>query len=386
VLEMRISIADHMKVASVLKHALVAGASEQAVVEDLVTVLRTDAVEILLPRAHLQELTTRWEQQGPVAFKLLRDGMFEELGIEVPNFRFVITDGLGPDSFAFRLNDITSMPFHGLGPEQTLVNDTAERLRLQGIENATATINPGSWQPSSVVKASDEPRVVELGLTSWNPIEYLVLCLAEFLRQHGWCVVHRDGARAQLEKLDGAWPALTEAVRPHVSEDHLTVLLRSLVRDRVSVKDLPAILDLCLDYSALQHECGVLDMREERELPSLLAFVRIGLGHDITQKAARNTNTLVVYLLAPELEQLAAAPTLEGSNADVVLHAIHAELAHLPPTAQVPSLLTFTESRPSLQSIIRTEQPRMTVIAHEELPPGTNVMPVARILPVERAS
>jgi len=68
-----------------------------------------------------------------------------------------------------------------------------------------------------------------------------------------------------------------------------------------------------------------------------------------------------------------------GNHGDDILRALRAELAYLPPTALIPSVLTFVEARSTLQRLVNSEFPRMSVIAHEELPPGINVQPVARI-------
>jgi len=376
VLDLRISLARRQVVADVLAKTPREGNAATAIVEELITALRRDTVDIQIDKPSLRELTTTWAADGPAMFPFLRDGLFEELGLPFPKLRFVVVDDVQPGSFAFRVNDLVSLPLFGLGPGQLMVNDTAERLRPSAFE-AVPTANPATGQPNAIIEAASDQRAQQQGLTTWNQIGYLILCLAEFLRQNGWCTVHRGGVLRQLQQLDGAFPALLRMVRSRRTDDEITRLLRALVRDRVSVQNLRAILESLLDDNLAG------EARTENEpsgLANLVAFVRIALGRAIAHKAARNTNTVVVYLVDPAIERVIAEPAAElEEHGDGILRALRTELAYLPPTAQVPSLLTSIESRAHLQRLVSAEYPRMSVIAHEELPPGTNVQPVARV-------
>ena len=107
--------------------------------------------------------------------------------------------------------------------------------------------------------------------------------------------------------------------------------------------------------------------------------MRIGLGREIAYKAARQTSTVVVYLLDPALERAVTDMARSDETADAILDACHAEFAQLPPTAAIPHVLTTIEARSAVQELLRWEFPRQSVLAHEELPPRINVQPIARI-------
>ena len=59
--------------------------------------------------------------------------MFEELGVSMPRYRFAIDDQQRPGSFAFRINDYTSIPLVELPEGRIMANDTVDRLRLAAI-------------------------------------------------------------------------------------------------------------------------------------------------------------------------------------------------------------------------------------------------------------
>jgi len=377
-LEMRISVANVAAVAEVL--AQEPGRSPDLVVEDLIDALCVEPVEIQLPRALLEQLTIRWEKEGLAALATLRDGLFVELGIELPPLQFVAIENLMANCFTFKVNHVTAPPLRGLDSSQCLINDTAERVRLVNLKAFPMT-NPATGQPGSVIDLAEASEAQALGLTTWNQLQYLVLCLAEFLRRHAWCTVHRRRVTDQLQTAERYFPSLVSRFRSRHADEELTTVLRALVRDRVSVQNLRIILERWLDYDILKDASSMADSRRDAVLESAVAFVRVGLGRELAHKAARGTNTVVVYLLDAEIERIASQDSYAqlGNHGDDILRALRAELAYLPPTALIPSVLTFVEARSTLQRLVNSEFPRMSVIAHEELPPGINVQPVARI-------
>ena len=99
----------------------------------------------------------------------------------------------------------------------------------------------------------------------------------------------------------------------------------------------------------------------------------------IREAAERDQLWASLRALLPEIERMAVDPGAPPELQEAVLRACHAEFGQLPPTATRPSILTVMEARRPLYELLRSVFSRITVLAHEELPPGTNVQPVARI-------
>ena len=377
VLDLHMSIANHQAVAGIL-----AGAStETEAAEALATALRRDSIDILLAKFSLRELTTALAGiDSSTAFPLARDGMFEELGVSTPKYRFVIDDEQGPGSFAFRVNDFTSIPVVQLPPGRLMVNDTVERLRLAGLGEGTAISNPATGQPNTLIDAAQLERAHANKLTTWNGIEHLILSFAEFLRRFGWCTIHRGSVQRQLTDLSLAFPALVKLAQSRRSDDYVTALVRALARERVSVQNLRAILEGMLDVDEAGRGELEVAVPADSDAGDALSKVRTALGATIAHQAARGTDTIVAYLLDPAIERQAGQPPSEfDRHGEEILVALRKELAYLPATAQVPSLLTAKSVRLAVQQLVASEYPRMSVLAHEEMPAGRNIQPVARI-------
>jgi type III secretory pathway component EscV len=388
-LELRLSISDTKKVASVL-----ADSSEEQwedVAENLVDTLAPHVVELRVPETYVSLLTTQPEGSSDL-LTYVRETMFDELGIVFPPLRPVPMVGLKPNSFQFLINHLPTLPVLGLGTGECLVNATTENVRQREIEGQEA-VNPVTEQPATVVDVGKKELLEEMGFTAWNQADYCLLVLAETLRRNCACFVHPFLIESQLEQLGRAFPALVEAARAKASVKKVTRVLRALVSEEVSIRDLWSILERLLDYQyrasdperylLLDDRLSISSYLQCRRRDDLVSFVRAGLKRQISNKFTRGTSTLGVYLLDPELEKLFNDPnidtTLDEERQEYIITALANELSNLPPTVQRPSILTAIDIRIGIRDAIKLTFPRIGVLSYEELWPGLNIQPVARI-------
>jgi len=400
VVSLGISMADIPKVAVKLRET--AERSPEDAAESLIEALRPDVLEIHLPGEYLRTLTLAGPETNVEIFPFMRDGLFVELGLVFPRFRFVIDENLKPGSFALKINHLLRLPQIGLQPDQCLVNDTVERLRLSSVE-AVGTSNPATQQPASIAPFHYIKQLEEAGLTTWNIFGYLILCIAAELRKNSQCLTDLRVVQKSLEELEAVFPTLVSSVKGEYTLERITRLLRALISEEQSLRNLRLILERLLDYPYATDDptrylvlddrpnaYGSLETIPSENFARLVAFVRAGLKGQIGNKYARGTSTLVVYLLDAEIERMVSKWNNEHSDgdgfgavsseeADKIIEVIRSELAHLPPTAMVPAILTSIEARPGLRQVIQYEFPRIPVIAYQELIPDLNVQPVARI-------
>lgn len=402
VLSLKISIADKQKVAEVIKEGLMKGQSQAAILEDLIVALRTDVVEIQLPADYFRQITTADSAGEHDKFALMRDGLFYELGARYPRFEFVPNESLKPNSFAFKINHLTMLPWVGLPSDQWLVNDTPDRLKLLNIQGRAA-LNPANANECSLVGSSAQSYVEAAGLQTWNQIEYLVLCFSVSLRENGACFIHRQVVQDQLQQLEQAFPALVKAAQAKISLEPLTRVLRALIAEEIPIRNLRSILEWLVDYDyvvinplhyiLLDDRLPVSEppnqARINNSLINLTSFVRAGMKRYISHKYTRGQNTLLVYLLDPEIEEMLVErqvpradnqrEQLSPNERNQILEAVRAEVETLSPSSTRPVILTSIAVRPYLRELIAPAFPRMPVVAYQELAPDLNIKPIARI-------
>jgi FHIPEP family len=354
---------------------------------------RPHAFEIVFHPQYLEAVRdpdSEEHQQARNALSLMREGFFSELGIRVPEMTFAVSAGLKPNAFALRWNGLEAGARLGLSEGTLLVNDTANRLRLLGIAGKT-TLNPVNANECGIIQMEDREAAVAAGLSVWNPFEYVVLGCSYELRRRAALLLDTELVEYELARLSETSPDLAMATVKMVSMEQLTRVLRNLLDEEISIRDLRTILERLIVYDEIISDPAKLIIFDDRlardgnpetitlDLPDRYTqFVRAGLKRYLGHKYTRGQNTLLVYLLAPEIESLLSLPLTEEKT-ERVLAAAHVELDALPATAQRPVILTFATIRLLLRRMIADEFPATAALSYDELTPDMNIQPISRI-------
>lgn len=341
--------------------------------EPLVAALASQ-VDVHVEPAYLRRITAN--NGGAGLFRFLRESLFDELGLPLPPFHLRLDPSLRPDGFAFRINAVRTQPRIGLPTETIMVNETVERLGLLGID-AVPMFNPAAYRPAALVERRHQERLEAAGRTTWDSWGFLILCFAAELRRTAHTLLTKNTADELLRRLGESFPSVERAARAHIPLDLLTLVLRELLRDGVSIRNLLRIAELLIRYETTEAADGGSDR---------VTYIRQGLADAIATKSSGGTNTVVAYLLGPEFEDAVAEHqrrTEPWDAADDVpdrlASAVRAELSMLPPTAQTPVVLTRDDLRRPIARILNHEFPLLTVLGYGDLPAHHNVQPVARI-------
>jgi hypothetical protein len=188
VLNSKVSISDTAMMAQIFADT---DRSEDTLVEDLLDALPSGTIDVCMPEALRRELDAAGPEREAELIKFLRDGLYEELGILYPEFRFISEERLKPNFTAFRINHLTTLPILCLRPDQCLVNDTVERLRSMNVEGWETT-NPATWHPNAIVDvrrflkknvphhntAAGRIRISHLGNSGWRSKRRSTACMA----------------------------------------------------------------------------------------------------------------------------------------------------------------------------------------------------------------
>jgi FHIPEP family len=343
-------------------------------VEPLIAELAAPAIGLIVEPEYFRMLTM--DGNGGELFPFMRDGLFVELGFSLPRMHVEYDRSLRPAGFAFRFNAVRTLPRIGLDLETILVNDTTERLALMNVEGRP-TVNPGTYQPAAIVAREHREFLEAAGLTVWDPFGYFILALASAIRRNAHALMTMTAADAMTEQLSRAFPAITDAASLFGIPGFLAPTLRELLRDRVSIRNLRRILELLVRGVTAPGETGTADP---------VSLVRSGLADQITHTLARQADTLVVYLLDPQIDDAIAgrgrgiaAGWSDETVTERLCDAVYAELTQLPRTASTPVVLTGAQLRSSIRARLRHEFPDLAVVSYDEIPDSFNIQPLARI-------
>lgn len=357
---------------------------------------RPRTLEILLSTDYLPQLTDPASTIAHEKPAQMAEGLFYELGIRTPEISYARRGDLPPQSFAFRLDERTSPPAQGLTSGQLLVNDTISRLSLLGISDGLPARNPANDNECAIIEERHRELAWNAGLTLWDPVEYLVLACAAMLRQNAAWLIDVDTVEYELARLQEQFPELAAAAAEKITVSQLTRILRNLLDEEISIRDLRTILERIVAYDEIVCDSWKFIVFDERQtiapgpaaaggdrIEERTQFARTGLKRYIGHKYTRGQSTLLVYLLDSDAESrlmaARASGDADGQTAAALRDAVREELGDLPPTAQMPVILTSAVFRAFLRRIVAAEFPRLAVLCYEELPPELNIQPLARL-------
>jgi hypothetical protein len=327
--------------------------------------------------------------------RLMRDGLFYELGVYLPRATLEEEIGSGEGTFRFRLNDRRLLPQPPLEPGFVMVNATADQLNALGIALTMPWTNPANGKPATLIR--DDPDAiarVEEHYHVWDNWGYIILALAAEVRIRGSHFVTRGIVKVALDRLEEAFPALVVAARARLGEERLTTILRALADEEISIRDLRGVLEALLAIrttavhdpdgriAAPEYVCVVATPTAVNELTTaqLVAHVRRLSQRYLSYKYGRNAS-LNGYVLAPAIAaRLRALPDrpLTAAEYDALLLGI-IDALEAAGNRQNPVLIAPYDVRATARAVIRSFYPHFAVVAEPELTDDIDVQRITEI-------
>lgn len=111
-------------------------------------------------------------------------------------------------------------------------------------------------------------------------------------------------------------------------------------------------------------------------------WLRADFKRYISNKYSQGQNTLIVYLLASQLEARIAECDREPLTEDEhyqLLQSLLSVVEELSAKAGTPVILTTLEARRKLRLLVEKELPSLAILTYLDLSPDSNIQPVGRL-------
>ena len=371
---------------------LAGAASRVNGIEELASRLHPSTIRIRLGVEFDEEVSYK-DKDSPVSVHLLpkmTSDLFYELGIAYPEVKFERAEDLAP--WAYQIL-ISSLP-RGTGtipPGKVLVDIPPDA----GTQSTEPWIHPVdghlcSWIPRDLAEG--------LGSSTWNPTEFLLLHMAACLKEAAPEFADLSWTEQQLNRLAEIFPDLTAAARSAYGDARLAVVLRRLVAEGFSIRDLFRVLERLLEFNELTNSALVLDTPETpqeedwsiEDPVALTEYVRGGMKDYVSYTQTQGANTLRVFLLDPGHLEPSLRDAVRGADpyepvygfreAGAFLRALRTELTGFQSLKlPAPALLTTSALRPHVRRLIAAQFPKVAVVSYQELAYTLNILPLSRI-------
>lgn len=311
---------------------------------------------------------------------LLRHGLYYELGVNFPGIQVRgQTVDLEPEAYVINIHEVP-VAQGKIMQNCILVGESLEQLGLFNI-TGTETIHPIDGSVVTWISAEYKDVAQQAGFRMWDVAEYLILHLSYVLRRHSHEFLGLQEVQTIIQELEKTHPALVKELIPKVINLlQLTEILQRLVQEDLSIRDLKTVFSTLAQWGEI-----------ERDVLMLSEHVRAGMKRYITHKYAGPANSLAVYLLDPDIEDLIRNAirrtekgnylALEPDITQELVESVGKEIAShpFPPGARPPVILTTAEIRRYFRKIIELEFPQLAVLSYQELSENLRIQPIARV-------
>jgi len=339
--------------------------------EKLQDLLAVDALELhvgygLLP---LIDLAKGGELPGRVT--ALRRKLAEELGIVLPSVH--LRDDLRLDANEYRLLLRGLEVARGVAHADRLMalDPSGKAPAVEGI----AGKEPAFGLPAVWISGGDRPRAEAIGLTLVDAASVVATHLSELLRRHAHELVGRQEMQELLAVCAKEAPKLVEDVVPAtITLGELVRVVRGLLREQLSVRDLRTILEAVADAAPRSKDTSFLVEAARRRLSrQITAKVTGGAGAVRAITLDRPSEELLRSSLGVSDGEAALAPDLEVARQFISQLETHA--ASLSAAGHMAVILSPPDLRRPLFDFASRFVPDLAVISARELIPGTGVEP-----------
>lgn len=304
----------------------------------------------------------------------IRKQFVQSHGVIIPPVHIRDNLQLGPNQYALYLKGVRIataeiMPNHYLAMDPGSVAE-----KVDGKE----TREPAFGLPALWITEDKKERAQIAGYTVVDCTTVMATHLSEVIKRHLHELIGRQEVQNLLDTTAKSYPKLVEELVPNLmSLGAVMRVLKNLLREDVSIRDMRTILETLADHAP---------QTQDTEL--LTEYVRQALARHISTKVAGESNVLPVITCDNQLEetiQKAVQYTGQGSylaldpkTAEQFLSNLSERIKQSGADRQ-PALLCAPNIRPHVKRLTEQYLPRLPVLSYNEVTPEVQIQSLGTV-------
>lgn len=287
-----------------------------------------------------------------------------ESGLVLPSVRFRAGARLGANGYEILVFGVAVAKGDLMRDRILAIAPGAEAPKLPGID----TKEPSFGLPAVWIEEARREQAVAAKYTLVDPATVFMTHLCEVMRQQSANLLTRPETERLLRRVREAQPGLLEEIVPTVlGLGDVQRVLQNLLREKVSIRNLDAIVETLVDYA-----------KHSKDPAYLTEVVRQRLGPMICQSLTGGTNTLQVLTLDPAIEhtllqniravETGGALVVEPKFAEQVITGIARHAEKMMNNKLPPVLLCAPELRRHVRVLSERMVPQLRVLSLAEVP------------------
>jgi len=349
--------------------------TKEAEEEPIATALAIDDIKIELGYGLLALINDLDGRKLPDQIRALRRTLAGEFGFVMPAVRILDNMRLPNQGYAIRIREMEAGQGEVRLGALMAMDPRGQQVDLPGEHGR----EPAFGLPATWIDEGLREEATFRGYTIVDPATVLTTHLTEILKDNMSDLLSYAEMQKLLKELPPDQKKLVDDVIPSsVSHTTLHRVLQALLKERVSIRDLPTIIEALGE--AAPHSSSV---------SSLVEHVRGRLGRQICWASRGEDGALPIVTLSPDWEhafsdaligpgeekQLSLAP----SKLQDFIRAVRDAFERAASQGETPVLLTSPQIRPYVRSIIERFRGQTVVISQNEVHPKVRLKTVGHV-------
>ncbi|SDL73658.1 flagellar biosynthesis protein FlhA [Sediminibacillus halophilus] len=340
--------------------------------ENVVQLLSMDPIEFEFGYALIPLADT--SQGGDLLDRvvMIRRQLAIELGVVIPVVRIRDNIQLNPNEYRLKVkgNEVATGELlldHYLAMSPGIDDDT-----IEGIE----TQEPAFGLPAKWISEELKDEAELSGYTVVDPPSVVSTHITEVIKQHAHLLLGRQETKQLIDHLKESYPILVEEVTPEpLSTGDIQKVLAKLLRENVSIRNLPIIFETLADFGK---------MTSDTEL--LAEYARQSLASQITKQYVDEGGMLRVITISNDVEQVLAENVqqtehgsylaLDPETQQVIIRSVTEQVEQASLREETPIILCAPSIRMYLKQLLDRYFPQVIVLSYNELEPNLEVQSI----------
>jgi flagellar biosynthesis protein FlhA len=305
----------------------------------------------------------------------LRKQIASELGIVIPPVHIRDNLRLEPGKYRFLLLGTEIAAGMTRAGKLLAMDPTGSAPSIAG----EATKDPTFGTPARWIAGRDRELAEALGYTVVDHATIIATHLAEVARANADQILGRAELQSLLDVFAKTTPKLSEDLVPNLlSFGEVLKVMRNLLRESVSIRDLRTLLEALLEAAP-----------STRDPEQLTELVRQKLARQLTSTFRGPDGMVATLILDPTVEAMfrrslseIAAGTggaLDPRKAQELGDKLEAGVARMQAQGLMPCLITSPELRRYIRAFAERRCPQLGVLSFREMEPSVGIRPVESI-------
>lgn len=302
---------------------------------------------------------------------MIRRQLALELGLVIPVVRIRDNIQLQPNEYRIKVKG-NEMAKGELLLDHYLAMSPGDDDSIEGID----TIEPSFGLPAKWITEQVKEDAEMLGYTVVDPPSVVSTHLTEIIRANAHELLGRQETKQLIDHLHENYPILVDELTPTpLSIGEIQKVLAKLLRENVSIRNLPIIFETLADYSKLTSDPDILT-----------EYVRQALARQITSQYVSDGPNLKVITIPAKLEKLIADSiqqtehgnylAMDPQESQNVLESIAKEVERISFMEQSPIVLCSPAIRMYLRQLTERYFPQIPILSYNELDANVEIQSV----------